>query len=72
VTGRLLAFKDPTHANIEVTIAPDADLTERGVRRITASGVSNRAGLYVGEITEVNEVEPNSEKARAQQLPALP
>ena len=27
VTGRVLAFKDPTHVNLELTIAPDAELT---------------------------------------------
>lgn len=72
VTGRVLAFKDPTHASIELTIAPDADLTEREVRLITAGGVSNRARFFVGDIPEVNEVEPNSDKAQPQQLPALP
>ncbi len=72
VTGRVLAFKDPTHANIELTIAPDADLTEREVRLITAGGVSNRSRFYVGDIPELSEVEPNSEKAQPQQLPALP
>jgi hypothetical protein len=72
VTGRVLAFKDPTHASLELTIAPNADLTEREIRLITAGGVSNRFRFYVSDIPEVNEVEPNSEKLQPQQLPALP
>ena len=72
VTGRVLAFKDPTHVNIELTIAPDAELTEREVRLITAGGVSNRSHFYVGDLPEVNEVEPNSDKALPQVLPSLP
>ena len=34
--------------------------------------MSNRFRFYVGDIPEVNEVEPNSEKAQPQVLPALP
>ena len=72
VTGKVLAFKDPTHANLELTIAPDAALTEREIRLITAGGVSNRFRFYVGDIPEINELEPNSEKTQPQVLPALP
>jgi hypothetical protein len=72
VTGKVLAFKDPTHAGIEVTIAPDASLGEREIRLITAGGVSNRARFYIGDLPEVSEVEPNSEKSQPQQLPGLP
>jgi hypothetical protein len=72
VTGRVLGFKDPTHANLELTIAPDAELTEREIRLITAGGVSSRCHFFIGDIPEVNEVEPNSEKSQPQVLPALP
>jgi hypothetical protein len=72
VTGRVLSFKDPTHANVQLTVAPDAELTEREIRLITAGGVSNRCHFFIGDIPEVNEIEPNSEKAQPQVLPALP
>ena len=72
VTGRVLAFKDPTHVNIELTVAPDTELTEREIRLITAGGVSNRCRFYVGDLPEVSEVEPNSDKAQPQVLPSLP
>jgi hypothetical protein len=57
---------------ISVTIAPDATLGQRDLRVITPGGISNRFRFLVGQLPEVNEVEPNSEKAQAQQLPALP
>jgi hypothetical protein len=72
VSGRVVAFKDPTHVSLELTITADAELTEREIRLITAGGVSSRFRFYVGDIPEVSEVEPNSEKAQPQQLPALP
>ena len=72
ITGRVLAFKDPTHATVELTLAPDAEPTERELRLITAGGVSSRARFFVGDIPEINEVEPNSDKSQPQQLPALP
>ncbi len=72
ISGRVLAFKDPTHASLELAIAPDAELTEREIRLITAGGVSNRFRFYVGDLPEINEVEPNSDKAQPQVLPPLP
>jgi hypothetical protein len=72
VQGKVLGFKDPTHVNLEVTIAADAELSEREIRLITAGGVSSRFRFYISDLPEVNEVEPNSDKALPQQLPALP
>jgi hypothetical protein len=72
VAGKVTAFKDPTHTTVELTIAPDADLTEREIRLITAGGVSTRARIFISDLPEVDEVEPNNDKAQPQQLPALP
>jgi hypothetical protein len=57
---------------LSVTIAPDAELGERDLRLVTPGGASNRFRFFVSACTEVVEVEPNSEKNQAQQLPSLP
>jgi len=72
VAAKVLQAEKPDAVRIAVTIAPDADLGERDLRVLTAGGVSNRCRFMVGELPEVNEVEPNNEKTQAQQLPALP
>jgi hypothetical protein len=72
VAAKVLQAEKPDSARIAVTIAPDAELGERDLRVLTAGGVSNRCRFVVGELPEVNEVEPNNEKTQAQQLPALP
>lgn len=69
---RLDVAKNPDAAVLEVTIASDAEPGERDLRMITPGGVSNRFRFYVGQVPEVNEVEPNSTFDTAQVLPPLP
>ena len=61
-----------TSIRISVTIAPDAELGERDLRVVGPSGLSNRYRFFVGDLPEINEVEPNSEKSQAQRIESLP
>jgi hypothetical protein len=57
---------------ITVTIDADAELGERDFRLTTPVGLSNRTRFFVGDLPEVNELEPNSEKTQAHRLESLP
>jgi hypothetical protein len=72
ITTKVLESKDPKQARFSVTIDPDAELGVRELRILNAGGVSNRFRFVVGDLPEINEVEPNSERAQPQILPALP
>lgn len=72
VTGKVVDGKDPNKVRILITVAPDAALGERELRFRTAGGVSNSFRFFVGQLPEVNEIEPNSQKDKAQPLPSLP
>ena len=72
VTGRILEAKEPNKAKVSLSIATDAAPGEREIRFLTPGGISNRFSFFVGQIPEVNEVEPNNEKEKAQRIPALP
>ena len=39
---------------------------------MTAGGVSNRFRFFVGQLPEINEVEPNSDKDKPQVIKSLP
>ncbi|MDD4888813.1 MAG: DVUA0089 family protein [Phycisphaerae bacterium] len=71
VTAKLLDNKDEA-AKLSVTIGSQAELGERDLRVMTAGGASNRFRFIVGDRDEINEVEPNSDIAQAQKLPAFP
>ena len=49
----------------QVTIAPNAALGIREVRLVTPKGVSNAQPFVVGDLPEVEEIEPNSEPSAA-------
>jgi len=72
IPQRLDAAKYSDLAHVEVTLAPDAKPGERDLRVMTAGGVSNRLRFYVGQVSEINEVEPNSIKEEAQSVEAIP
>jgi hypothetical protein len=72
VTAKPLDAKDANNARISVTIAPDAEPGERELRVVNSGGVSNRYRFQVGELPEVAEKEPNSEKSAPQQIASLP
>jgi len=57
---------------VSLTIAADATPGERDVRVIGPGGASNRARFIIGDIPEINEAEPNSDRDTAQRLAALP
>ena len=69
---RLDVARYPDVASIEVIVDADADVGERDLRIVTPGGVSNRFRFFVGQVPEVNEVEPNSTMEEAQVLPSLP
>ncbi len=62
----------PGSIRIAVTIAADAELGERDLRVVGPAGLSNRYRFFIGDLTEINEVEPNSEKSQAQRIESLP
>jgi hypothetical protein len=73
VTGQVVKVENPNLVRITVTIDPDAATGERDLRVVTpAGGVSNRFRFFVGELPEINEIEPNSSKSQAQRLESLP
>jgi hypothetical protein len=55
-----------TFVEIELTAAADAVLGEREVRVVTPRGVSSVGLVFVGDEPEVNRVEPNHERSKAQ------
>ncbi|MGQ9574590.1 MAG: hypothetical protein ACUVUC_04675 [Thermoguttaceae bacterium] len=72
VTGKVAQVVNPNTVRIEVTVAPDAELGELDLRLVSPGGVSNRVRFQIGELPELNEAEPNTEKTQAQKLPSLP
>ncbi len=59
---------DDNQVEVKLAIAADCPLGFHGVRVRTATGVSNLQTLSVGALSEVSEVEPNSEFAHPQPI----
>lgn len=72
VAAKIVKVVNPNAVQIAVTVTPDAALGERDLRLITPGGISNRVRFFIGSLPEVNEVEPNTDPAKPQLLPALP
>ena len=72
VKATLVKIVDPKNVQISAVVAPDAELGEHDLRLITANGVSNRFRFIVGELPEIKEVEPNSDKNQPQRIESLP
>ena len=72
ITTKIVKVNNPNDVRVSITLAADAELGERDVRILTSGGASNRFRFVVGDLPEINEVEPNNEKAKAQRLPMLP
>jgi hypothetical protein len=70
-TARVLEAADEA-VRIAISLAADAELGERDLRLIAPGGVSNRYRFCVGQLAEVNEIEPNSDAEHAQRLESLP
>ena len=58
--------------SLNVTIAPDAEVGNRLLRLVTPDGLSDPLRFQVGEMPEVQEVEPNDKTNNATALSALP
>jgi hypothetical protein len=72
VTGKVVDGSQPNKVKFSLAIAPDAALGERELRILNAGGVSNRFRFIVGDLPEIMEVEPNSEKSAPQKIASLP
>jgi hypothetical protein len=72
VTGSVTKAVDAKTVNVKLTVAADAEIGQREIRLMTPAGASNRFQFMVGQIPEIKEIEPNSEKSQAQKLAALP
>lgn len=72
VTAKVVKVVNPNSLTASIALAADAALGERDIRVVTPGGLSNRFRFFVGDVPEINEVEPNTEKAQAQRLPSLP
>lgn len=72
VTGKIIQVVNPTTVKAALEIAPNADPGQRDLRLVTPGGVTNRLRFFIGELPEINEVEPNTERTEAQKLDALP
>ena len=71
-TGIELVKLEPAKTNLlkaRVRIAPDCRLGEHLIRVRTASGVSDLRSFFVGAFTNITEIEPNSDIAKAQKIP---
>ena len=68
VAANVLKVEKPDTLRISVTIAADAALGERDLRVWTPGGISNRYRFMIGDLAELNEVEPNNSPAQ----PAMP
>ncbi|HLX60417.1 MAG TPA: PPC domain-containing protein [Planctomycetota bacterium] len=55
-------------AKFKVTVKPDVPVGEYDVRFVGKLGISNPRTFVVGDIAEINETEPNNEKAQANRV----
>jgi hypothetical protein len=69
--GLTVAKLDPGAGRVKVLlkIAPDCPLGEHTMRLRTATGISEVKTFWVGVLTNLAEVEPNNEPAKAQRVP---
>jgi hypothetical protein len=72
VTASIVQVVNPNAVRIALVVTPDAELGERDLRLITPGGISNRVRFFIGVLPEINEVEPNTDRAKPQQIAALP
>ncbi len=54
---------------VTLRIAPDCRMGEHQIRLRTATGISDVRTFWVGALTNLAEIEPNSDRAKAQRLP---
>jgi len=71
-SARVIDAGDGKTARIAVDLAPDAEVGIRDLRILNAGGVSNRFRFVIGDLPEIREAEPNSDKAAPQVIASLP
>ncbi len=62
----------PETIKLKITIPEDALPGDRELRVITSAGLSNKFTFQVGQLNEVNDVEPNNRPDQATKIPSLP
>ena len=72
VTAKVIGTNKADRAQVEITLAPDAEVHEQDIRVLNAAGPSNRWRFLVGDIPETNETEPNDTLDQTQKLASLP
>lgn len=72
VTAKIIGTNKADRAQVEITLAADADVHEQDIRVVNAAGPSNRCRFVIGDISEANETEPNDSPGQAQKLTSLP
>jgi hypothetical protein len=72
VTGKVVKFEKGKTVTVSLSIAANAPSEVRDLRLVTPSGATNRARFVVGQIPEIQEKEPNSDRNSAQAIPSLP
>lgn len=72
VTAKIVQVVNPNAVKVALTVAPDAEPSERDLRLITPGGISNRLRFFIGAVPEINEVEPNTDPAKPQVLSSFP
>jgi hypothetical protein len=70
--GRVVDAGDGKTARIAIAIDAAAEPGVRELRILNAGGVSNRFRFTIGDLPEIKEVEPNSDKAAPQAIASLP
>ncbi len=72
VTANIVQVVNPNSVKISFAVAPDAEVGERDLRLVTPGGISNRLRFFIGALPEINEVEPNTDRAQPQAIVAWP
>jgi hypothetical protein len=57
---------------LKITLSQDAEPGDRELRLITPDGVSNKLVFQIGQIKEINEMEPNERKDKLTPVPQIP
>lgn len=71
-SAQMLATTNPNIARVSITIEPGATPGQRELRFLNRGGASNLYRFIIGELPEIDEVEPNSDKKQAQSITNLP
>ncbi len=62
----------PASVVLDISVAHDAAIGLRDIRLLSPAGASNRCRFSIGDLPEMMEKEPNSDRAHANLIPSLP